>query len=142
MATVAWIGILDAIIGSTIQYHRDIMFTRVGTIAANDNRMIALVYLANDIIQSSREFADVFGSTFPAVLQQAMSVCSKPNVDRIRRCVSIWAERQVFAASYIEHLKSILGVSSTDLPPSPLPPAIAAVSNRHLHNIEPCFGFG
>lgn len=91
---------------------------------ADEERTIALLYLANEILQQSKaqkkgnEFLKEFGNTLPAVSQ---GVQGAPR-DKLLRLVGIWEERKIFGASggarVIGKIRAALGAKGGESPTS------------------------
>ena len=91
---------------------------------ADDERVIALLYLANEILQQSKaqkkgtEFLKEFGNTLPAVSQ---GLQGGPR-DKLIRLVGIWEERKIFGASggarVIGKIRAAVGAKGGESPSS------------------------
>jgi regulator of Ty1 transposition protein 103 len=84
---------------------------------ATKERKLVFLYLANDIMQTSRkkggEFIREFGRVLPGAIMHIYRECDLEDKKAVQRVIKIWEERKVFPTEYVDSVrKSILGVSS------------------------------
>jgi len=76
---------------------------------ANKERKIVFLYLANDIMQTSRkkggEFIKEFSKVLQGVIIHVYRECDGEEKKGILRLLSIWEERRVFPSNYVEVIK-------------------------------------
>lgn len=81
------------------------------------DRRMALLYLANHIIQEGRKKGPGFQEEYYKVLPKAISTMCKSSDDKTRksimRLVSVWEERRVFGNKHIKSFKEALGSGSS-----------------------------
>jgi hypothetical protein len=72
--------------------------------------MLALFYLANDVIQNcKRKNARIFQDTFRQHLLAAIEfVKTDSNKKSIERVIDVWAERNVYEKEFVNKLKDAL----------------------------------
>jgi regulator of Ty1 transposition protein 103 len=82
---------------------------------APPSRQLLFLYVANDVMQSSRkrgpEFIKEFGRVIPDAVRLVYSAASSPNDElakKVTRLLSIWDERKVFPSSFIKQIQSTL----------------------------------
>lgn len=84
--------------------------------APNDRKM-ALLYLANHILQEGRRKGTAFQDEFFKVLPKAMQHVLTTGDDKMKRSVtrliSIWEERRVFGTRHIKSFQSLIGGGSS-----------------------------
>ena len=82
---------------------------------ATAERRLALLFLANHILQEGRKKGMVFQEEFFKVLPKALSFVSKHGDDKIKRqagrMVNVWEERRVFGTRHIKSFKDVMGSS-------------------------------
>ncbi|KAK9237241.1 RNA polymerase II-binding domain-containing protein [Lipomyces kononenkoae] len=84
--------------------------------ALNDapaHRKLALVYLANEVVQQSRarkreEFLKAFSPTIAEALENAYRQCSPDLQAKIRRVVDVWRQRTVFPDDVLKGIETRL----------------------------------
>ncbi|KAK9826893.1 hypothetical protein WJX81_006004 [Elliptochloris bilobata] len=80
--------------------------------APNVQKKMALLYLANDILQNSRkkgpEYVQEFFRVLPRPLQQLLKHSDDKTCKAVERLVAIWEERRVFGASGAKPFKEIV----------------------------------
>jgi regulator of Ty1 transposition protein 103 len=80
---------------------------------ANPERRLALLFLANHILQEGRKKGMGFQEEFFKVLPKALSFISKQGDDKIKkqagRLVAVWEERRVFGTKHIKSFKDVMG---------------------------------
>lgn len=85
---------------------------------APTDRKIALLYLANHILQEGRKKSTGFQEEFFKVLPNCISFLAKSGDDKVKRVISrlvnVWEERHVFGTRHIKSFKEVLGVSSSE----------------------------
>lgn len=83
---------------------------------APEDRRMALLYLANHILQEGRKKGSAFQDEFYKVLPQAVTTMRASGNDKTRksltRLVTVWEERRVFGSRYIKSFKEALGSGS------------------------------
>ncbi|KAH3756977.1 homeobox protein Nkx-6.3 [Pelomyxa schiedti] len=86
--------------------------------AAQPDRKLLYLYLANDVLQNSRRKGPDFIKEFGRFLPDALAHVSRevdPDIRRqISRIVQIWEDRSVFPPEFIRDLRSVLGKFGTD----------------------------
>jgi regulator of Ty1 transposition protein 103 len=77
-------------------------------------RKLFFLYLANDVIQSSKKKSDDFTVEFSKVLAQVFSNSFKFVSDeikpKIKRILDVWRERKVYSVDFIQNLQSCCGL--------------------------------
>lgn len=78
---------------------------------------LALVYLANDVVQQAKsrkkdEFVQAFAVVIPEALEHVYGVVEKPIKDRINRVVKVWSERNVLPPAVQQDIEGRLGNES------------------------------
>lgn len=78
---------------------------------------LALVYLANDVVQQAKsrkkdEFVQAFAAVIPEALEHVYGEVDKPVKDRINRVVKVWAERSVLPQNVQQDIEGRLGSES------------------------------
>jgi len=90
---------------------------------ANGSRKLSLLYVANDIIQTSRkdgrEFPEEFYKYLPKVLVHLNEGKDEKVKQSVRRLLKIWDERKVFGSSGIQNLVAKANFSLESSPSSP-----------------------
>jgi regulator of Ty1 transposition protein 103 len=90
---------------------------------AQPERKLALLYLANHILQEGRKKNTAFQEEFFKVLPKAISHMAKHSDDKAKksltRIVTVWEERRVFGTRHIKSFREALG----------MPPAAAAAAD-------------
>jgi regulator of Ty1 transposition protein 103 len=80
---------------------------------ANAERRLALLFLANHILQEGRKKGMGFQEEFFKILPKALSFISKQGDDKIKkqagRLVNVWEERRVFGTKHIKSFKDVMG---------------------------------
>eukprot|EP00898_Chlorokybus_atmophyticus_P007570 jgi/Chlat1/7814/Chrsp66S09170 len=96
---------------------------------ASDKKKLAFVYLANDIVQTSRkhgpEFISPFWSILPRALKHLLRHGDQKIEQTLQRMLKIWEERRVFGSSAINNLRAELfegRIGSLASPKSPRSP--------------------
>ncbi|XP_066929907.1 regulation of nuclear pre-mRNA domain-containing protein 1A-like [Clytia hemisphaerica] len=88
---------------------------------AKVEKRISLFYLANDVIQNGRKKAKdlvtAFGKAFLDVIHLYRESKNKSQVERV---LSIWVERNVYEAGYVNKLKELLNNGVAPQPTSPV----------------------
>ncbi|KDD73451.1 hypothetical protein H632_c2165p0 [Helicosporidium sp. ATCC 50920] len=83
--------------------------------ASDQEKRLSLIYLANDICQTSRrkgpEFAEQFFRVLPRALTRALAQADELSRQRLTRVVRVWEERGVFGSSGSAALRSLLSKS-------------------------------
>eukprot|EP01102_Stenamoeba_stenopodia_P012469 TRINITY_DN3951_c1_g1_i2.p1 TRINITY_DN3951_c1_g1~~TRINITY_DN3951_c1_g1_i2.p1 ORF type:complete len:400 (-),score=68.24 TRINITY_DN3951_c1_g1_i2:368-1567(-) len=76
------------------------------------DRKLLYIYLANDIVQTSRkkgnEFLDEFAKVLPAAFTHTATGADGKVVQSLQRLIDIWTERSVYPTSFVEELKASL----------------------------------
>ena len=79
------------------------------TLAASSERKLLYVYLANDIMQTSRkkgnDFIDAYGEQLPAVLAATYQGSPEAVRAKLLRLLNIWEERRVLAPDVLSRLR-------------------------------------
>lgn len=75
---------------------------------------LALVYLANEVVQQCRarrkdEFVQAFASVLPETIEEVYGSVDKAVKDRINRVVKVWAERSVLPQEVQQDIEARLG---------------------------------
>jgi regulator of Ty1 transposition protein 103 len=90
---------------------------------AQPERKLALLYLANHILQEGRKKGMAFQEEFFKVLPKAISHMAKHSDDKAKRSltriVTVWEERRVFGTRHIKSFRDALG----------MPPSAAAAAD-------------
>jgi regulator of Ty1 transposition protein 103 len=85
---------------------------------AQPERKLALLYLANHILQEGRKKGMAFQEEFFKVLPKAISHMAKHSDDKAKRSltriVTVWEERRVFGTRHCKSFRDALG-----MPPAP-----------------------
>jgi hypothetical protein len=83
------------------------------------SRQLLFLYVANDVMQSSRkrgpEFIKEFGRVIPDAVRLVYSAATSPNDElakKILRLLSIWEERKVFPSAFIRQIQATLKTAS------------------------------
>jgi len=81
--------------------------------APNDRKM-ALLYLANHILQEGRRkgglFQDAFYGVLPKAMDHVLKSCGDDKMRRsLTRLIAIWEERRVFGTRHIKSFQSLVG---------------------------------
>src|SRR3989338_7260543 len=87
-------------------------------------KQLPLLYLANEIVQTSRRKGSELYDAFLAVLSSSLSflvASGSPHIPAVRRVISIWTDRHVFPPSFLSSLSSILSSPSPSLSPHIIP---------------------
>lgn len=81
---------------------------------APPDRKLALVYLANHVLQESRKKGPEFVNEFHRVLPAAFRALTRGADDKMRRSVtrlvSVWDERKIFGSAHIRLFKQAVGM--------------------------------
>ena len=80
---------------------------------ASSSRVLCLIYLLNDVVQSSRErhrdlFLTAFSGAFSSAMEVVRSSCDAGTQKRVRRVVGILKDRGVITPSFCAELLGIL----------------------------------
>ena len=91
--------------------------------SASDERKLAFIFLANDVVQTSRkrgpEFVEAFASALPGALRHVAKHGAAADAAQLRRLVAVWEERRVFGAGRtLSALKAAVGVTEEAAAPS------------------------
>lgn len=82
---------------------------------ANSERKLALLYLANHILQEGRKKGMGFCEEYFKVLPKALSFVSKQGDEKMKkaagRLVTVWEERRVFGTKHIKSFREVMGSS-------------------------------
>lgn len=85
---------------------------------APTDRKIALLYLANHILQEGRKKSTGFQEEFFQILPNCIRHLANRGDDKtkrvITRLVNVWEERRVFGTRHIKSFKEVLGVPSSE----------------------------
>eukprot|EP00761_Pharyngomonas_kirbyi_P013524 gb/GECH01013553.1/.p1 GENE.gb/GECH01013553.1/~~gb/GECH01013553.1/.p1 ORF type:complete len:445 (+),score=135.58 gb/GECH01013553.1/:1-1335(+) len=104
---------------------------------APSKRKITYLYLANDIIQTSRkktmDFVKEFSGALQAVLPDLWKSSSDKDKDRIKRILDIFEQRKVYSSSFISNLRSMVQ-GETKKTNNPLVRAIEEADKVHEDN--------
>lgn len=101
-----------------------------------------MLYLANDVIQTSKKKGPEYKSEFTRILPRALQLVSREKdnslLKSVERIVNVWEERKVFEADVIIRFKSILGTNpfltpslTYSLSLSPSLPSVAGTLKPH-----------
>eukprot|EP01122_Echinamoeba_exundans_P014637 TRINITY_DN6674_c0_g1_i1.p1 TRINITY_DN6674_c0_g1~~TRINITY_DN6674_c0_g1_i1.p1 ORF type:complete len:387 (-),score=99.77 TRINITY_DN6674_c0_g1_i1:152-1312(-) len=95
------------------------MFSQIASTWSNEfykapvARKLAFIYLANDIMQRSRrdgnEFLQAFSSVIADAIVHAWETRAAP-MDRLNRMLNVWQERHVFSDTFVDSIRSRLGM--------------------------------
>lgn len=84
---------------------------------APSERRLALLYLANHILQEGRKKGTAYQEEFYKVLPKALSFVTKQGDDKMKkaagRLVTVWEERRVFGSRHMKSFKDVVGGSSS-----------------------------
>uniref|UniRef100_A0A915CNX7 CID domain-containing protein n=1 Tax=Ditylenchus dipsaci TaxID=166011 RepID=A0A915CNX7_9BILA len=103
----------------------DILSTWLKEVTSNTSpdKLISLVYLANDVIQNCRKKNPQFMKSFFSVLQPAFNHISEVGDEKVlgsvSRIIHVWKERMIYTADEIESLSDCIlrpGVQSPSFP--------------------------
>lgn len=79
-------------------------------IKSSSKKKLTYMYLANDIIQTSRkktmDFVKEFAIVLPQVIPEVWRTASEKDQERIKRILDIWEQRRVYSSSFIGNLRS------------------------------------
>ncbi|KAK9467803.1 RNA polymerase II-binding domain-containing protein [Lipomyces arxii] len=80
---------------------------------ASNHRKLALIYLANEVVQQSRarkkeEFLNAFAPTIAETIENAYRLCPPELQAKIRRVTEVWRQRTIFNDSVLNDLDSRL----------------------------------
>lgn len=91
---------------------------------APDNKKLALIYLANEVVQQCRarrkdEFVEAFAKVIPSTLKRAYSSVTPDIQNRMERVVKVWRDRSIFSPDVQAEMESaVSGGSHTGTTPS------------------------
>ncbi len=101
--------------------------------AAQPERALALIYLANDVMQNSRRkstpFVELMANEMPRVLPTAYAMCDYKSRQRIRKILDVWLQRNTVGGADVLALSRLLDVAEgldPEIAPSSATSAIAA----------------
>lgn len=84
---------------------------------ADPERRLALLFLANHILQEGRKKGMGFCEEYYKVLPRALSFVAKQGDDKTKkqanRLVSVWEERRVFGTKHIKSFREVMGSSGS-----------------------------
>jgi len=85
-------------------------------LAPDSSRKLVFVYLANDVIQTSRKKGTEFGTEFQKVLVPVYKHLSIYKGDEklfksLNKVVNVWEQRHVYSSAFIQELRNALGNS-------------------------------
>lgn len=121
---------IESVSSFCIFYHKDAR----GVVAIWDaefykapaERKLALLYLANHVLQEGRKKNMAFQEEFLKVLPKAVGHMAKAGDDKakraVNRLVAVWEERRVFGSRHIKSFRDVIGLPA-DAKPSPAKPA-------------------
>lgn len=80
---------------------------------APNNKKLALIYLANEVVQQSRakkrdEFISAFANIIPGALGSAYKQCSNEIRAKIKRVVEVWRQRSIFTEGVLYKIEGQL----------------------------------
>lgn len=107
------------------------------TQSAPDNKKLALVYLANEVVQQSKikqreQFVDAFATVIPQTLAAAYAQVPSQVQDRINRVVSVWKDRRIFSPSVLSDIEARLNNSGSFFStPAPTSTPSSAPASTH-----------
>jgi len=85
---------------------------------APSERRLALLYLANHILQEGRKKGTAYQEEFYKVLPKALSFVAKQGDDKMKkaagRLVTVWEERRVFGTRHMKSFKDVVSGSSSE----------------------------
>ena len=119
-----------------VQYHKNACEESASVWAAEalrapPKRQLLFVYLANDVIQSSKrkgeEFVKAYGPQLVAVLPRVFDAASASVQGKMLRIVSIWEERKILPDETLTELRGLLSGGAAPMPP----PAPASHKRKH-----------
>ena len=126
-----------------VQYHKKACDESASVWAAEalraqPNRQLLFVYLANDVIQSSKrkgeEFVRAYSPQLVAVLPRVFAAASATVQAKMLRMVSIWEERRILPDEVLSELRALLSGGATGAMPPPAPPP-APASHKRKHEV-------
>lgn len=83
-----------------------------------------LIYVANDILQKSREagrfYVEEFFKYLPQALQHMMKHSDEAVQKKLKRLVNVWSDRKVFGATAMKTFRTIVG-DKADAPDDAMP---------------------
>ncbi|KAJ3024340.1 Regulation of nuclear pre-mRNA domain containing protein 1B [Thoreauomyces humboldtii] len=134
------------VLSQWLMYHRKHAASSVQTWArelhkATPARKLSFVYLANDVVQSSRrkgeEFVKEFAKVFPETLPHAFRHTPAETQQKIGRILSILEERRIYSTDYVQAIKAKLvnRPGSGAQAASPLTGEAASIA-QHLETIR------
>eukprot|EP00882_Tetradesmus_deserticola_P019056 GHRQ01020501.1.p1 GENE.GHRQ01020501.1~~GHRQ01020501.1.p1 ORF type:complete len:167 (+),score=64.54 GHRQ01020501.1:104-604(+) len=99
---------------------------------AQPERKLALLYLANHILQEGRKKGMVFQEEFFKVLPKSIHHMAKHSDDKAKRSltriVTVWEERRVFGNRHIKSFRDALGLPASAAAAADAKPAAAAAA--------------
>jgi regulator of Ty1 transposition protein 103 len=99
---------------------------------AQPERKLALLYLANHILQEGRKKGMAFQEEFFKVLPKAITHMAKHSDDKVKRSltriVTVWEERRVFGTRHIKSFRDALGMPAAPAAAEAKPAAAAAAT--------------
>lgn len=102
---------------------------------APTDRKIALLYLANHILQEGRKKSTGFQEEFFKVLPGCITHLAKSGDEKTKRVISrlvnVWEERRVFGTRHIKAFKDVLGATASSRQPKQ-PTAAAPAGNAAI----------
>jgi regulator of Ty1 transposition protein 103 len=118
---------------------------------ANAERRLALLFLANHILQEGRKKGMGFQEEFFKILPKALSFISKQGDDKIKkqagRLVNVWEERRVFGTKHIKSFREVMGsmgassskaaAAAAGATPAPSPKRAAAAAAAAAGDLGP-----
>ncbi|KAJ8400564.1 hypothetical protein AAFF_G00393330 [Aldrovandia affinis] len=109
---------------------------------AKSNRKLTFLYLANDVIQNSKRKGPDFTREFESVLLDACSHVAREAdggcKQHIERLLTIWKERGVYRADFVQHLKLAIEDSNSYKRKSPKrkPPEEKKATRRSYQKVQ------
>lgn len=108
---------IETVAGFCVFYHKDAagvvsVWNEEFAKAPNDRRL-ALLYLANHVLQEGRKKGSAYPAAFMGVLPRAMARLASSGDEKsqraVTRLVSVWEERRVFGSTQLAALREAVG---------------------------------
>ena len=112
-------------------------------VEATPERKLAFIYLANEIVQTTRKTTDVFEREFEQVIASACATIARQVPDsRTRKAlthtVAVWRDRSVFSKQVVQSILAMLeGPSQAAAPLPPQAPPIQAQAQAQAAAVAP-----